>query len=156
MDRLHKATGLVVPSSSGQIWNGVPALSTEMIAAAPELQQEARTPIDAARVAGKGKRKAISGWSIQDVSCWLKDEGLEQDICDKFISAPFSHSSRILHLHIRRTENHVNGELLVKLTSADLKSDIGIESLGKREEIMNLLNKRCSAGQCIAYRAELC
>ena len=91
---------LVVPSSSGQIWNG--ALSTEKTATAPKQQQEARMPIDASHVAGEDKRKGISGWSIEDVTRWLKDEGFEQNICGKFIGAPFSQSSRILHLHIEQ------------------------------------------------------
>jgi hypothetical protein len=151
---------LIAPSSSATTSKG--ALSHETTATATQIQQETITSpsrIDAAQVHGKGKRKApmdSAGWTVEEVAHWLKGEGFNQGICDKFTSATFNFSSNIPHLHIRRTENDVNGKLLLKLNAEGLKSEIGIESWGKRYEIMMLIKGLRSEGQCMAYRAECC
>jgi hypothetical protein len=110
------------------------ALSSETTATATQIQQEAMTPptrIDAAQVHGKAKRKApmdSAGWTVEEVARWLKGEGFNQGICDKFTGATFSFSSNIPHSNIRRTENDVNGKLLLKLNADRIKFEMGIKS----------------------------
>jgi hypothetical protein len=149
---------LIAPPSSGTTSRD--ALSPETNESATQMQQEAKTSlsrIGAVQVHDKGKRKAptdAGDWSIDDVAHWLEGEGFSQDICDKFTGAPFSFSSNIPDLHIRRTENDVNGTLLLKLSSKTLKSEIGIKSMGKRDMIMELINGLLSEGGLMAYHAE--
>jgi hypothetical protein len=49
---------------------------------------------------------------------------------------------------MRRTENKVNGEVLLGLKDENLKSGIGIEAYGPRLKIMNAINDLFPGGEC--------
>ena len=63
------------------------------------------------------KKKPVHQWDVHEVCIWVEDVGLPQ------------HRKRFAH-HV------VDGKLLLKLTDANLKADLGIDSLGHRECIL--------------------
>jgi SAM domain (Sterile alpha motif) len=87
-------------------------------------------------------------WTVEYVASWLRSKGFNQGICDKFTCASSSCSSNILKLHMRRTVNEIDGEVLFGLNDKNLKSDIGIEAYGPRLKIMNAINDLFPGGEC--------
>jgi biotin operon repressor len=55
---------------------------------------------------------------------------------------------------MRRTANDINGEVLLALSTENLKSEIGIESFGTRTTIMKAIKELRSEGECVVCRAE--
>jgi hypothetical protein len=92
--------------------------------------------------------KDFNRWTVEDVANWLKREGFDQGICDKFTGASFnSFSFNILKLHRQRIANGIKGEVLLALSIDNLKSEFGIKSFGERFAIMQAVKELREEGE---------
>ena len=74
-----------------------PALPTHLTPDATSNE----SPIASAQAHDKPTARAVNDWSVEDVANWLKREGFDQDICEKFVGEPISFSFIIPMLHMR-------------------------------------------------------
>jgi hypothetical protein len=91
----------------------------------------------------KGKGRASvppTEWTVEDVVNWLQSEDFDGDICQKFMRM----SSRCLldtNCIVCRTDHRVAGKDLPTLLEKDvLKSEIGIDAWGERQQILRAIN----------------
>jgi hypothetical protein len=87
-------------------------------------------------------------WTVEHVASWLKSERFDQDICEKFAGASFSFFFNISKLHMRRTANLVDGEVLLELDDEMIRSRIGIVADAPRHKIMKAINDLFPEGEC--------
>jgi hypothetical protein len=80
-----------------------------------------QSPIVSAQIRDKSKGRAV-----RDVTDWLKGEGFEKGILDKFTGESFSFAFNIPQLHMRFIANAVQGKVLMALHHFILKCEIGI------------------------------
>ena len=70
----------------------------------------------------RGKNeKDPSEWTVKEVVDWLKGEGIDQNICDKFV------------------EHEITGDILLKLDVDLLKAEVGVMGFGKLMCIANAI-----------------
>ncbi|KAM7424363.1 hypothetical protein PAMA_000622 [Pampus argenteus] len=90
---------------------------------------------ESALTTGEGKTSAgrskllVSDWSEEDVSVWLREEGLE-GLVDKFMA------------------NNIDGTELLGLTKETLASELHIESVGLRSKVLRKVEELKSESVC--------
>ncbi|GJJ07548.1 hypothetical protein Clacol_001750 [Clathrus columnatus] len=86
-----------------------------------QMSQPLSIPSRPSSPAAPSTRKEIhpSEWTVEQVVEWLKDKGMDEVTCSKFI------------------EHEITGDVLLELDTAMLKDEMGIAALGKRMRIQN-------------------
>lgn len=82
-----------------------------------------------------------SEWSLEEVVEWLKSKGFDQGVCNLFIGT-FSfclHEARSLSADC--IDQEITGDVLLELSPAILKDEIGIVKWGQRQRIMNAVTE---------------
>jgi len=78
-------------------------------------------------------------WVVEEVVDWLKNKGIDQGTCDKFIGTCIIWGHEFVTLTFCLAEQDITGDVLLELDVDLLKTEIGIIAFGKRKRIANAI-----------------